>query len=91
MGFSQRSSGDDHPHPTASESCQPSFVQGSSLKMLDWVYSFPSHLSRVVENFLFCIILLMERKGMGWGGGMECVRVSPYHMGEKKEKRIEKS
>ena len=85
MGFSQGSSGADHPHPTASESCQPSLTQGSSLKLLGLIYSFPSCLSRVVENFLFCIILLTKRKEswVGW----RCVCLPPSYGRKKKRKR----
>lgn len=91
MSFSQRSSGADHPHLITSESCQPSFTQGSGLKLLDLIYSFPSCLSRAVENFLFCITLLMKRKEswvvvVGWWWWC----VSPHHM-EGKKKGEEKS
>lgn len=88
MGFSQGRSGADHPHPIASESCQPSFMQGSVLKLLDLIYSFPSCLSRVVENFLFCIILLTERMER-WVERM-CVCVSPPPYGRKKKNKTKR-
>lgn len=84
MSFSQRSSGADHPHLIASESCQPSFTQGSGLKLLDLIYSFPSCLSRAVENFLFCIILLMKRKE-SWVVVVVCL--SPSYGRNKKGRR----
>lgn len=84
MVFSQGSSGADRPRPIASESCQPSFTQGSGLKSLELVYSLPSCLSRVVENFLFCIILLTKRKESWVGCGGVCL---PHYMEEEKKGR----